>query len=712
MKSKTTTLTVKPKVNQDRFLQTAHAYFSTHSWLKELWQNAYRSGATRIECKLQDQTLEIHDNGQGIDNWQNLLSFLDTGWDETIQKNQSPAGMGMASFLSQFPATIHSGNQILKTTPEGIKTSQEIPVTTTKKAIQGTKILLTLPENEVGTLMKDFPRKETLWAHTKNLEEATLSRIKSGWVCYLMNKSLYGEDMHIKLQINGVTFISGKVGNIEEHPKEADPNSKIEIPLKIATIPSSKNLGAETEVKPWESPRIKLENQEGKADATLTTIHNAIIGQNIIVNYYGYQLLKTHETTKDNKAYPTAWINIREGNLLSLKKPDRSSILLDQKYADLLEDLVEPLRKAWDKAQEEAKGHAVLNWYENSEKSPALILPDFNKPYAGIQRIYGIKGEFHPSQLPNICGTPTHKNYLLKIPKEYLEADYILPACISSDWEGENFEKEETTLTTNTRFVAAAINEAARKGKIKIALIPMGNTSRDFKSQIWERLNNLKNHPVLGPKVREVDDFEIQERDTRPHKDTSRHYGEAFGNLQIKESNNLILFDNISNREIPLNDVPLILHSEDEDECWEFSLLTHTLEWENLDVDDKINSIYNAFLNRYEFDPDSEIDPDEEYSKFPKRERLKAILSKQVESPKTKIESAILQAILDSTHGEIGDPQPKHTFHLKKLQIDGKTGNVSLEGTYQDPYRTIKSKYQNGDWNTVVTKRTPKKTAK
>lgn len=70
---------------------------------RELFQNAFRAGAKRVNITLEGQVLVVEDDGTGCPDPQLLLSAGATGWDES--KVVEPAGLGFFSLLASDVAS-------------------------------------------------------------------------------------------------------------------------------------------------------------------------------------------------------------------------------------------------------------------------------------------------------------------------------------------------------------------------------------------------------------------------------------------------------------------------------------------------------------------------------------------------------------------------------------------------------------------------------
>lgn len=94
--------TVRVQINATNLLETfRYAFTSKETVLKELLQNGRRAGATRIEVAYDEKTktLEVADNGCGVDDMQKMLFIAESGWGEDIKAGERPFGCGFLSCL-------------------------------------------------------------------------------------------------------------------------------------------------------------------------------------------------------------------------------------------------------------------------------------------------------------------------------------------------------------------------------------------------------------------------------------------------------------------------------------------------------------------------------------------------------------------------------------------------------------------------------------
>ena len=76
----------------------------------EILQNSRRAGATQVSIINQDGLVTVHDNGSGIDDFSKLLSLGDSDWDDSLEKAEDPAGVGVFC-LAPREVTIRSGSK-------------------------------------------------------------------------------------------------------------------------------------------------------------------------------------------------------------------------------------------------------------------------------------------------------------------------------------------------------------------------------------------------------------------------------------------------------------------------------------------------------------------------------------------------------------------------------------------------------------------------
>jgi hypothetical protein len=126
-------------------------------WI-ELLQNARRASATRVNISFQESgaepgfcTVTIHDNGAGIEDFQDLLSLGASGWNEETQTKEDPAGMGFFS-LCRSEVKVQSGTQSVIISPAVFLGKKAAEIQQVSEYIQGTRIRFTRESTKAALL--------------------------------------------------------------------------------------------------------------------------------------------------------------------------------------------------------------------------------------------------------------------------------------------------------------------------------------------------------------------------------------------------------------------------------------------------------------------------------------------------------------------------------------------------------------------------------
>ena len=88
--------TIQAQVNP-RLLTKANRLFtgSLSGRIIEILQNARRAGATEVEITNEAGTVTVRDNGRGIGDFARLLDLGGSGWEESFEASEDPAGVGL-----------------------------------------------------------------------------------------------------------------------------------------------------------------------------------------------------------------------------------------------------------------------------------------------------------------------------------------------------------------------------------------------------------------------------------------------------------------------------------------------------------------------------------------------------------------------------------------------------------------------------------------
>jgi hypothetical protein len=139
---------IQVRINEEGALRNQrHAFSNRYTLVSELLQNARRAGATCIEIEhdAATQVLTVHDDGCGLDDFQKLLSFNESGWDAATRAEESPFGVGFSKCL--YAATrciVASGRQRvdIDTAAALAKALIEVEALPVAQAVNGTRIEL------------------------------------------------------------------------------------------------------------------------------------------------------------------------------------------------------------------------------------------------------------------------------------------------------------------------------------------------------------------------------------------------------------------------------------------------------------------------------------------------------------------------------------------------------------------------------------------
>ena len=93
---------IQVRINEEGALRNQrYAFTDRFTLVSELLQNARRAGATRIEIHYDAavQVLLVHDDGCGLEDFQKLLSFHESGWNAATSIEERPFGVGFSKCM-------------------------------------------------------------------------------------------------------------------------------------------------------------------------------------------------------------------------------------------------------------------------------------------------------------------------------------------------------------------------------------------------------------------------------------------------------------------------------------------------------------------------------------------------------------------------------------------------------------------------------------
>ena len=136
---------IKLMINEDNLLnRLGEAFTNKDTFIKEIMQNAQRSGATKLAISTTDNTLSFTDNGNGINDFQSLLTVAESGWDiETIKKTNA-FGIGfLSSIYASDVVEVKSGHQFVRFKTQDLLKGHSVKVETLFSKVKGTVVILT-----------------------------------------------------------------------------------------------------------------------------------------------------------------------------------------------------------------------------------------------------------------------------------------------------------------------------------------------------------------------------------------------------------------------------------------------------------------------------------------------------------------------------------------------------------------------------------------
>jgi hypothetical protein len=102
----------------------------------EILQNARRAGATKVEINNQDGHVTVRDDGRGIEDFAKLLDLGGSGWEDSLEASEDPAGVGIFC-LAPREVTIRSNGQVATISGKGW-TGAPVAIHDDPEPVQGT----------------------------------------------------------------------------------------------------------------------------------------------------------------------------------------------------------------------------------------------------------------------------------------------------------------------------------------------------------------------------------------------------------------------------------------------------------------------------------------------------------------------------------------------------------------------------------------------
>jgi HSP90 family molecular chaperone len=197
------------KINENNLLsRLGESFTNKDTFIKEIMQNAQRSGATQLEINTTDNTISFIDNGNGINDFQSLLTVAKSSWDIDIIKKTNAFGIGfLSSIYAADIVEVRSGNSFVRLKTQDLLDGKSSLVQTSHSETKGTIIILT----------GDF--------ETKNLEFYAAG--------FSIPVIINGINAHRDNALNEDYFIKADFGWVKLHECDAEPSC---IKLKVLRV--------------------------------------------------------------------------------------------------------------------------------------------------------------------------------------------------------------------------------------------------------------------------------------------------------------------------------------------------------------------------------------------------------------------------------------------------------------------------------------------
>ncbi len=140
-------------VGQIRLFRTA-TFPSKYPIIKEAIQNGQRSkGVTLMDFWVSSDKIVIMDNGEGLRDPKDLLTIAKSGWDEEIQKDENPFGLGFFSCVKLADLiTVESNNfRLVLDVPKILRGDTAIDIQELEEPVKGFRLIIEKPLKSFST---------------------------------------------------------------------------------------------------------------------------------------------------------------------------------------------------------------------------------------------------------------------------------------------------------------------------------------------------------------------------------------------------------------------------------------------------------------------------------------------------------------------------------------------------------------------------------
>lgn len=153
---------VKLRINEGNLLSNLkYTFTNSTTFIGEMLQNARRAGATSIAVTTKvdgDNNLvsvSFSDDGHGIDDFQDLLTVAESGWDADTQEAERPFGMGFLSAIFAAKAVfVRSGQHSIDIEPECLLKGGNVVIRHEDTAVPGSVVELFGPAVDAATFRR------------------------------------------------------------------------------------------------------------------------------------------------------------------------------------------------------------------------------------------------------------------------------------------------------------------------------------------------------------------------------------------------------------------------------------------------------------------------------------------------------------------------------------------------------------------------------
>ena len=159
---------IRASIHQDAINRVSEFFnATTGDIMKELLQNARRSGASSVDVTIEEDRITVSDNGMGIRDPEAILAFGLSDWDQRTNQSEHPAGMGLYALARREKVQVISSTGDghawrVNLTPDHFVGKLPAPIMkmSGRQAIRGTSVTFTGGTQDASTIrlaLKHYP---------------------------------------------------------------------------------------------------------------------------------------------------------------------------------------------------------------------------------------------------------------------------------------------------------------------------------------------------------------------------------------------------------------------------------------------------------------------------------------------------------------------------------------------------------------------------